>query len=335
MDQKVLLDVVGIGSPMIDVVAQVDDGLLERLNLPKGSMTLVDRERATSIYASMPAAIESSGGSASNTLAGLASLGGRAGFIGKVAMDEMGEVFTHDIIATGVEFEAALAREGSGSTARCLVLVSEDAERTLATHLGVAKTFDMGDIDEGLLSRTKITYLEGYLFDLPPAKEAMRQSLEITRKHGGSVAITLSDSFCVDRHRKDFLSLVYGKVDLVFANETEAMSLFESSTLDVAIEEFQETGAVAAITLGARGSVIVTPTNIIEVPAWIDGPVIDSNGAGDLYAAGFLYGIVNGLGHYESARLGSLCAGEIITHLGARPKINLYRLAIEKGFLQA
>jgi sugar/nucleoside kinase (ribokinase family) len=329
-----LLDVVGIGSPLVDVIARADDELLERLGLTKGSMTLVDLDQAEAMYASMPASIEISGGSAANTVAGVASLGGRAGFIGKVATDAMGDVFTHDITASGVEFEAALSKSRDGGTGRCLVLVTQDAERTMATHLGVANSFAPGDVDGVLLTRTKVTYLEGYLFDLPPAKEAMRGAIRATHESNGSVAISLSDSFCVERHRQDFLELLNGDVDLIFANEDEAMALFRTKSFEGAVEAFAETGVLAAITRGSAGSVVVTPAGPIEVSAIPIEKVVDTNGAGDLYAAGFLYGLTNGLDPEASARLAGLCAAEVISHLGARPQADLRKLAQSHGLLE-
>ena len=281
----------------------------------------------------MGSSIEVSGGSAANTVAGVAALGGKAGFIGKVADDAMGDVFTHDITASGVDFEAAIVPADAAGTGRCLVMVTDDAERTMATHLGVANTFAPGDVDGRLLSRTKVTYLEGYLFDLPPAKEAMRQAVEATHAADGSVALTLSDSFCVDRHRSDFLSLFDGDLDLVFANHDEIIALFAAKTLDAALDALEETGVLGAITLGAEGSVIVTPAGRIAVPAAPVASVVDTNGAGDLFAAGFLFGITNGLDPEASARLGGLCAAEVISHLGARPQDDLRRLALEAGLL--
>ena len=328
-----LLDVVGIGSPLVDVIAQSDDALLERLGLAKGSMTLIDLDQADALYAAMASSIEASGGSAANTMAGIASLGGRAGFIGKVATDSLGDIFTHDITASGVEFEAAIAKESDGGTGRCLVFVTDDAERTMATHLGVATTFAPGDVDGLLLARTKITYLEGYLFDLPPAKEAMRAAISATHAAEGSVALTLSDSFCVERHRADFLDLLTGDIDLLFANEDEAMSLFKSTTFEGALASFEETGVLAVITRGEQGSVVVTPAGRLEVPATPVDKVIDTNGAGDLFASGFLYGMTNGLDPEKSAHLASLCASEVISHLGARPQRNLGELAQEAGIL--
>jgi fructokinase len=328
-----LLDVVGIGSPLVDVIARCDEALLERLELPKGSMTLIDLDQAEAIYASMPASIEISGGSAANTVAGVAALGGRSGFIGKVAADAMGDVFTHDITATGVEFEAAIHPSRRHGTGRCLVLVTEDAERTMATHLGVANSFAPGDVDGTLLRRTKITYLEGYLFDLPPAKEAMREAVISTHAADGSVAMSLSDSFCVERHRGDFLSLLTEDLDLLFANEDEIKTLFKVGSLDAALDALEETGVLGVVTRGAKGSKIVTPAGRLEVPAAPIEVVVDTNGAGDLFAAGFLFGMTNGFDPERSAQIGSLCAAEVIGHLGARPQSDLRALAAAAGLL--
>jgi sugar/nucleoside kinase (ribokinase family) len=296
-------------------------------------MTLVDLHQAEAIYASMPASIEISGGSAANTAVGVAALGGRAGFIGKVASDAMGDVFTHDITAAGVDFEAAVATGRNQGTGRCLVLVTGDAQRTMATHLGVANTFRPGDVDGELLARTKITYLEGYLFDLDPAKEAMREAIATTHGADGAVALSLSDSFCVERHRNDFLELLTEQLDLLFANEHEATALFNVSTLDEALDAFEETGVLAVVTRGAAGCTVVTPAGRLEVPAAPTEAVIDTNGAGDLFAAGFLYGMTNGLDPEQSAQLGSLCAAEVISHLGARPQADLRSLARDAGLL--
>jgi len=328
-----LLDVVGIGSPLVDVIARADEALLDRLGLVKGSMTLIDLDQAEAIYASMPASIEISGGSAANTVAGVAALGGRAGFIGKVAQDAMGEVFTHDITASGVDFEAAIHDAGDGGTGRCLVIVTDDAERTMATHLGVANTFAPGDVDGLLLTRTKITYLEGYLFDQAPAKNAMCEAIESTHAADGSVAMSLSDSFCVERHRGDFLSLLNEDIDLLFANEDEAMALFKAASLSAALDALEDTGVLSVVTLGERGCAVVTPAGRFEVPAAPVERVVDTNGAGDLFAAGFLFGMTNGLDPEQSARLAGLCAAEVISHLGARPQADLRQLAEDAGLL--
>ena len=331
---EALLDVVGIGSPLVDVIARADESLLERLGLVKGSMELIDLEQAIAMYASMGSSIEVSGGSAANTVAGVAALGGAAGFIGKVAADMMGEVFTHDITASGVEFEAAIVPDADGGTGRCLVFVTDDAQRTMATHLGVANTFAPGDVDGSLLARTKITYLEGYLFDLPPAKEAMRQAIATTHEAEGSVALTLSDSFCVDRHRRDFLDLLTNDLDLLFANEDEIVALFNAGTLAKALDALEETGILGAVTLGAKGCMVVTPAGRLEIPAAPVAKVVDTNGAGDLFAAGFLYGMTNGLDPERSGQLAGICAAEVIGHLGARPQEDLRALAITAGILE-
>ena len=311
-----LLDVVGIGSPLVDVIARCDEALLSRLGLPKGSMTLIDLDQAEAIYASMPASIEISGGSAANTVAGVAALGGRAGFIGKVAGDSMGDVFTHDITATGVEFEAAIHPGKQHGTGRCLVLVTEDAERTMATHLGVANSFAPGDVDGTLLRRTKITYLEGYLFDLAPAKEAMREAVASTHAADGSVAMSLSDSFCVERHRADFLSLLTEDLDLLFANEEEITTLFKAGSLAAALDALEETGVLGVVTRGARGSSIVTPAGRFEVPAAPAEAVVDTNGAGDTHSGVFFAELSRGSTPHEAARRANAAAAVAIGDFG-------------------
>ena len=327
------LDIVGIGNALVDVIATADEELLVRLGLAKSAMTLVDLERAAEIYAAMGPGLEISGGSAANTIAGIASLGGRAGFAGKVADDEFGEVFRHDFTALDVELDLAVVAPTDGGTGRCHVLVTPDAQRTMATHLGVANTLVPGDLAGTLFSRTNVTYLEGYLFDLPPAKQAIRDAIEFTHAADGLVALSLSDSFCVERHRKDFLELVTHEVDVVFANEAEARALFLSSELGGAIREFDEAGVLAAVTLGPRGAVIVSPAGTVDVPACEVDEVVDANGAGDLFAAGFLFALARGADPIEAARLGSMCAAEVIVHLGARPMADLEQMASSEGLL--
>jgi sugar/nucleoside kinase (ribokinase family) len=331
--QRDELDVVGLGSALVDVLAEVDDALPERLGLVRGSMTLVDLDRAAEIYEAMGETVEVSGGSAANTIAGIASLGGRAGFAGKVANDQLGEVFRDDFTALDVELDLAMASGRELATGRCHVLVTGDGERTMATHLGVANTLAPGDLDTGLFSRAKVTYLEGYLFDLPPAKAAIREVVELAHDGDGAVALSLSDSFCVERHRNDFLELVNGGVDLVFANEHEAMALFRSSGLQGALEGFDEAGVLAAVTLGARGVAIVTPVGVEMVPAREVDHVVDATGAGDLFAAGFLFALARGADPLEAARLGAVCAAEVLEHLGARPLVDLAELATSAGLL--
>lgn len=334
------LDVVAVGSALVDVLAHADEAELARLSLTKGSMALVDLARSHEIYGSMAPATEMSGGSAANTAVGVAALGGRVGYLGKVADDEMGEVFHHDIVAAGVVLgrtrRVPVAPGGAGpdaelATGRCLVLVTGDGERTMATHLGVASTFDPGDLDVELVSRAKVLYLEGYLWDLGPAKEAMRRAVEVAHAADALVALSVSDPFCVDRHRREFLDLVRSDVDVLFANEEEAVSLFGSRSFDAAVDAAAETGLLVALTRGAAGSVAVTPGGPVAVPAEPVPGVVDTTGAGDLYAAGFLVGLTRGLDPAGCARLGGLCAAECITHLGARPQRDLAAVAAAAG----
>ena len=328
-----ILDVVGIGNALVDVIATAEESLVERLGLPKSAMTLVDLERATSIYEAMGPALEISGGSAANTIAGIASLGGGAGFAGKVADDEFGEVFRHDFTSLDVELDLAIVAPSDGGTGRCHVFVTPDAQRTMATHLGVANSLVPGDLTGELFSRTRLTYLEGYLYDLPPAKQAIREAVEATHGADGLVALSLSDSFCVERHRRDFLELVTNDIDVVFANEAEACALFKTQGLSRALDAFDELGVLAAVTLGPRGVAVVTPAGTVEVPACEVETVVDANGAGDLFAAGFLYALARGGDPIEAARLGSVCAAEVIVHLGARPMTDLAELAMAEGLL--
>jgi len=327
------LDVVGIGNALVDVIATADDGFVERLGLVKSAMTLVDLDRSQVIYAAMGPTVEISGGSAANTIAGVASLGGRGGFAGKVADDAFGDVFRHDFTAQDVELDLAVVPPSDGGTGRCHVLVTPDAQRTMATHLGVANTLVPGDLTGALFSRTRLTYLEGYLFDLPPAKKAIRDAIELTHAADGLVALSLSDSFCVERHRRDFLDLVTSEVDVVFANEAEARALFAATDLAHALSAFDEAGVLAAVTLGPRGVAVVIPSGIVEVPACEVETVVDANGAGDLFAAGFLYALAQGGDPVEAARLGSICAAEVIVHTGARPMADLAALATAEGLL--
>lgn len=298
------LDVVAIGSPLVDVLSYVDDDTLDQLGLVKGSMALVDLARSEAIYAAMGPTIEASGGSAANTAAGIACLGGRAGFVGKLADDPLGHAFVHDVRACGVEYTPTLApaaaagaqasdgraveAQGSG---RCLVLVSGDSERTMATHLGVATTLEPRDIPAPMITRSQIVYLEGYLWDVPAAKEAMRLAMQVAHSHDALVAFSLSDPFCVERHQREFLDLVIEEVDVLFGNEEEVTALFGQGSFEGALKAVDETGTLAAITRGAAGSAVVTPGGIVNVEAWPALSVVDTTGAGDLYAAGFLHGL--------------------------------------------
>jgi sugar/nucleoside kinase (ribokinase family) len=336
-----VLDVVGIGSPLVDVLAVATDEQIASAGLQRGSMALVDLAHAERIYASMGSSTEASGGSAANTVAGVAALGGTAGFVGKIAEDLLGEIFVHDIRAAGVEFTPVTASSDDVTsldperlgTGRCLVLVTRDAERTMATHLGVATTIGPQDVPAELVGRGKVVYLEGYLWDLPPAKEAMRRAVGVAHDNDGSVALSLSDAFCVERHRRDFLDLLLDDIDVLFANEAEITRLFGSPSLDRAVASAEETGLLVAVTLGENGSVVLTAAGPVEVPAHPVTDVVDTTGAGDLFAAGFLYGLTHGSDPEDCARLGALCAGEIIGHLGARPQQDLRALATEAGLV--
>jgi len=348
------LDVVAIGNALVDVLSVADDGQLERLGLVKGTMALVDGERAAAIYDSLGPTTEASGGSAANTVAGVAALGGRAAFLGRVADDALGRAFTHHIRSIGVAFDPTPVPTGDGAsdgasdgagdeagdragdegvTGHCLVLVTGDAERTMATHLGVASDFSSTDLDDGRLASSQVVYLEGYLWEQPSAKAAMRRAIELAHDSDALVALTLSDPFCVEHHREEFLELLNGEIDLLFANEDEIVLLFGATDFDDAVDAVAETGVLAALTRGADGSVVVTATGPVAVPAApVDGgTVVDTTGAGDLFAAGFLYGITNGLTPESSARLGGLCAAEVISHVGARPLADLRAIAVDSG----
>lgn len=310
-----------IGNAIVDVLAREDDALLERLGLVKGTMALTDRARAEEIYAAMSPGTEVSGGSAANTAVGIASFGGSVAYIGKVGDDSLGQVFTHDIRAAGVRFEPAVAPGGEG-TARCLVLVTPDAQRTLSTHLGVAADLTPADIDEELVAGAAITYLEGYLWDQPAAKDALRKAMDAAHRDGGRVAFTLSDPFCVDRHRVEFRDLLETSVDIAFANEAELLSLYETDDFETALSGLTAACPFVAVTRSEHGSVIVAAGHHHPVAAE-PTEVVDTTGAGDLYAAGVLYGLVRDLPPDLCGRLGSIAAAEVISHLGARPMTSL------------
>lgn len=324
-DDDPVHDVVAIGNAIVDVIAPVPEEFIERHGLAKGAMTLIDAERAAALYEAMPPGIEASGGSAANTAAGVASFGGRAAFIGKVRDDQLGEVFRHDLRAAGVTFDQEPAREGP-PTARCLIQVTPDAERTLNTYLGVSTLLSPDDIDEALVATAGITYCEGYLWDVQIAKDAIRHAMDIARSAGRTVALTLSDGFCVDRHREEWLDLLADRVDLVFANEAEITSLFRVDDFEAAREAVTDLVPLAALTRGERGSVVVAGDEVHVVPAASVAEVVDVTGAGDLYAAGFLHGLAQGRDPADCARLGSLAAAEIISHMGARPLAPLAEL---------
>ncbi|MBI1202131.1 MAG: adenosine kinase [Rhodopseudomonas sp.] len=326
-------DVLGIGNAIVDVIARAEDDFLVAQGMHKGGMALIDEARAASIYNAMGPASESSGGSAANTIVGVASFGGRAAFIGKVKDDELGKAFAHDIRAARVAFDVKPATDGP-STARCYIMVTPDGERTMNTYLGAAQDLKPSDIDEATIASAAVVYLEGYLWDPPQAKEAFVKAAEIAHKHGRKVALTLSDSFCVDRYRGEFLDLIRkGTVDIVFANEHELRSLYETADFAVASVALQKDARLAVVTRSEKGCVVITPDAIDAVPAMPIDSVVDVTGAGDLFAAGFLVGHSQGKDHRTSARLGALAAAEVIQHIGARPAVSLKALAAENGLV--
>jgi sugar/nucleoside kinase (ribokinase family) len=325
-------DVVGIGNAIVDVIARCDDAFLAARNLKKGSMQLIGTDAVLELYGAIGPAVEISGGSAANTIVGVASLGGKAAFIGKVADDELGRIFAHDIRAAGVTFETPPAKDGL-PTARSLILVTPDGERTMNTFLGVSPELDGGAIKAETISAGRIVYLEGYLFDREEAKAAFRQAAEIAAKAGRQVALTLSDGFCVDRHRDAFRALVKDQVDILFANESEITSLYQTSSFDEAAKQAARDVKLAVLTRSAKGAVIHSDGKSVAVAAVPVPKVVDTTGAGDLYAAGFLYGHANGLPLETCGKLGSLAAAEIISHVGARPEQPLDNLARSKGLI--
>jgi sugar/nucleoside kinase (ribokinase family) len=324
-------DVIGIGNAIVDVIARIEDDFLVRHGMHKGAMVLVDEARADAIYDAMGPAVEISGGSAANTAAGVASLGARAAFVGKVKQDGLGRVFAHDIRAAGVAFATPPAAAGP-STGRCYVLVTPDGERTMNTYLGAAQDLHPGDIDADAIAAADITYLEGYLWDPPHAKQAFLKAAKIAHGADRSVALSLSDVFCVDRHRGEFLDLVRtGSVDLLFANEHELRSLYETANFDTALAAVRQDARLAAITRSEKGCLVVTREETLAVPAMPVERVVDATGAGDLFAAGFLVGLARAADYRTAARLGALAAAEVISHLGARPQTPLQELAGQGG----
>jgi len=324
-------DVLGIGNAIVDVIARAEDDFLVTQGMHKGTMALIDEDRAQAIYAAMGPAVESSGGSAANTIVGVASFGARAAFVGKVKDDELGRTFAHDIRAANVAFETKAASAGP-STARCYIMVTPDGERTMNTYLGAAQDLKPGDIDEAQVASAAVTYLEGYLWDPPRAKEAFVKAAGIAHKAGRRVALTLSDAFCVDRYRAEFLDLIRkGTVDIVFANEHELHSLYETADFDSAVKALRAEAKLAVVTRSAKGCVVVSKDVIDAVAAEPVEQVADVTGAGDLFAAGFLVGLARGRDHRTAARLGALAAAEVIQHIGARPAVSLEVRAAESG----
>jgi len=327
------LAVTGIGNAMLDIISQDSNEVYRQLGLVKAAMSLIQEDQLETFFNAMGPTIQMSGGSVANSIAGVAALGGTCGYIGKVADDDFGQRFTHDLTSMGVEVDLAIAAADEGATGRCHVFITDDAQRTMATYLGASNQLRVSDINETLIARSEITYVEGYLFDLPPAKEAIRKVVNFAHDYDSMVALSLSDMFCVDRHRRDFLDLVTNDVDVLLCNETEVCSLFQVPTLEKAFNALEELGILAVVTRGPAGADVLTVTGAVTVPAHEVEHVIDQNGAGDMFASGFLYGLALGADPVESAELGSLCAGEIISHLGARPGNDLEELAIEAGLL--
>jgi sugar/nucleoside kinase (ribokinase family) len=328
--QKAKYDVLGIGNAIVDVISQTDDAFLARCALVKGSMRLIDAREATELYTAMGPCIEMSGGSAGNTMAGLAALGSRGAYIGKVADDELGRVFAHDIAAAGVDFETERSSTGT-PTARCLVLVTPDAQRTMNTFLGACVELGPAEIDEAVVKASAVTYLEGYLWDPPAAKEAFLKAAEVAHSSGRKVALSLSDAFCVDRHRESFRNLVERHVDVLFANESEILSLYEVEDFDEAARLVNGHCEVAVLTRSAQGAIVLSGSERVAVPAEKVEHVVDTTGAGDLFAAGFLHGFTRERPLAECARIGAIAAAEVIGHYGARPEADLAALVAARS----
>jgi sugar/nucleoside kinase (ribokinase family) len=324
-------DVLGIGNAIFDVLVQTDDGFLTAHGMAKGGMALIDEARAGSIYRDMGPAVEMSGGSAANTIVGIANLGARAAYVGKVKDDQIGRLYTHDIRAAGVAFETKPASDGP-ATGCSYILVTPDGERTMNTYLGAAQELTPDDIDVAQVAASAIVYLEGYLWDPKSAKEAFVKASTIAHDSDRQVALTLSDAFCVGRYRAEFLDLMRnGTVDLIFANEAELTSLYETPDFDSALSQLRDDTKLGIVTRGEKGCVVASKDGVVAVPAFPIQKLVDTTGAGDLFAAGFLFGLVRGAGYENAGRLGALAAAEIIQHIGARPQTSLKELAKKNG----
>src|ERR1700716_1781497 len=324
-------DVLGIGNAIFDVLVQTDEGFLSSHGMTKGGMALIDENSATSIYRDMGPATEMSGGSAANTIVGVANLGARTAYVGKVRDDQIGRLYTHDIRAAGVAFETKPALDGP-ATGCSYILVTPDGQRTMNTYLGAAQELMPGDIDAAQVAASALVYLEGYLWDPKSAKEAFVKAATIAHGAGRQVALTLSDSFCVDRFRDEFLDLMRkGTVDLVFANEAELQSLYETPDFDAALKQLRFDTKLGVVTRSEKGCVVASKDGVVAVPASPIQKLVDTTGAGDLFAAGFLFGLVRNAGHENAGRLGALAAAEVIQHIGARPQASLKELAKQNG----
>jgi sugar/nucleoside kinase (ribokinase family) len=326
------IDVLTIGNAIVDVISKVDEAFITREKLVKGSMNLIDEERAETLYAHMGPATEISGGSAGNTAAGVASFGGKAAYFGKVRDDQLGAIYRHDMQSLGVKFDSVAASDGP-ATARSFILVTPDGERTMNTYLGACVNLEERDVDPEIVKASAVTYMEGYLYDKPAAMAAFRAAAKISQGAGRLTSITLSDSFCVERHRDAFLDLIRNSIDIVFANETEIKAMYKTQSFSGAIDAARKDCPLVVVTRSEKGSVIVKGQDTIEVPAHPVRVVVDVTGAGDLFAAGFLFGHTNGKPLAHCARLGSLAASEVISHVGARPEVNLEAYAKEQGLL--
>ncbi|MEM8789969.1 MAG: adenosine kinase [Pseudomonadota bacterium] len=325
-------DLVAIGNAIVDVIAQVDDAFIDEHGIVRGAMNLIDTDRAAQLYAAMPPAREISGGSAANTVVGAAQIGCSTAYIGKVRDDQLGQIFGHDIRAAKVHYDGPFASaESQLETARSFILVSPDGERSMNTYLGVSTTLESADIDAKLLEQADWLYLEGYLFDTPEAKEAYAKAIAATKRGGGRIAFTVSDPFCVERHRDDMLDLIRDHVDLLFANDAEAKSLARTDEREIALQTLSRMVDCAAVTLSAEGAIILRGDARTAVPPQAVS-VADTTGAGDLFASGFLAGQIRGHDDRASAHMGCIAAGEVISHLGARPEANLELLMEEQQF---
>lgn len=328
-----LYDVLGLGNAIVDIIAQTEDDFLVHESLAKGAMALIDQTRADYLYGVMGPVTTISGGSAANTIVGAASLGSRTAFIGKVGSDELGKAFAHDIRAIGVHFDTPAANAGP-ATARCFVLVTPDGERTMNTFLGACQGLTSADVDPETVRASKIVYLEGYLWDPPQAKEAFVKAADIAHAAGRKVALTLSDSFCVDRYRAEFLHLIQnGTIDILFANQHELKALYETADLDTALDALRLENILGVVTRSEHGSLVVDRNQTQAFPAHPIERLVDTTGAGDLFAAGFLAGVAQAQDHAMCARLGALAASEVIQHVGARPQCSLIDLARQNGLL--
>jgi sugar/nucleoside kinase (ribokinase family) len=319
-------DVLGIGNALVDVITSVDDDFVAAHGFPRGATTMVDLDRADAIYADLPPAQEISGGSCANTIAGLASFGANVAFIGRVRDDQLGKVYTHDLRSLGVHFDVPPATTGP-PTGRCLVMVMPDAHRTQCTYLGASTFIGPEDVDPEVVARAHVTYLEGYLWDQPSAKDAIRKAAAAARGAGRQVALTLSDPFCVDRHRDEFRDLVADEIDVLFANESEICSLYEVGDFDAALQQVRHHCRIAALTRSEQGSVVIAGDSVHILEAEPVDRLVDTTGAGDQYAAGFLYGLTHGHDLATCGRLGSMAAAEVISHYGARPAVSLAKMA--------